>query len=310
MTKVKLIGLGLIGLLTAVALTFFLVGIFKPKVAGIYVETNPVSAVYINGEYLGRTPLRTTKPPNEVIVKLIPESFQKPLAPYETQMNLVAGVETVVKRDFGDLDETSAGEIVSFERVGSETSMVIVTIPDSAQVVIDGQVKTFAPYKTSSILPGEHTISISAEGYAQRTIKVKTHKDLKLTAVVQLAKTGQVEASEQIVEEVEQVETEENEMVEILSTPTGFLRVRSQPSSLGPEIGRVEPGQKFALLEVDERTGWFKIKYDEGKDGWISNQYAKKIEGSQSSPTPTPKTSATKSQTPTPTKIPTNSPTP
>lgn len=319
MTKIKLIGLGLIGLVVVIAITFFLVGVFKPKVAGIYIETNPASAVYIDGEHIGRSPLRTTKPPKEVIVKLIPDSFQKPLAPYETQMNLVAGVETVVKRDFGDLDETSAGEIVSFERVGNETSMVIVTTPDSAQVVIDGQIRTFAPYKTSSILPGEHTISISAEGFTQRTIKVKTHEGLKLTAVVQLAKIGQIEAiQEEVVEEKVQGDVEKKkDMVEILSTPTGFLRVRSQPSSLGPEVGRVEPGQKFDLLEIDEKTGWFKIIYlptqadEDEKSGWISNQYAKKIKGPEdTTPTLTPKPSVTTTLSPTPTRIPTNSPTP
>ena len=100
-------------------------------------------------------------------------------------------------------------------------------------------------------------------------------------------------------------------MIEILSTPTGFLRVRAQPSTLSEEVGKVEPGQTFPLLEQDEKTGWFKIEFSEAGDGepaqagWISNQYAKKVEEGVETPTATssatPKVSPTKGPTPTPT---------
>jgi uncharacterized protein YgiM (DUF1202 family) len=102
----------------------------------------------------------------------------------------------------------------------------------------------------------------------------------------------------------------ESEFVEILSTPTGFLRVREEPSSLGKEIGQVEPGKNYVLVETDEKTGWFKIEYlpaqagEDGKVGWISNQYAKKLNSSVLSPTPTviPRSRITATPTPIPTE--------
>ena len=73
-----------------------------------------------------------------------------------------------------------------------------------------------------------------------------------------------------------------------MDTPTGFLRVRSEPSSIAKEIGQVEPGNVYYFLEQDTVTGWLKIEYEEGKEGWISSQYAKRVEE-----TPTPKPSPT-----------------
>ena len=63
--------------------------------------------------------------------------------------------------------------------------------------------------------------------------------------------------------------------VEILDTPTGWLRVRSSPtSSENNEIAKVYPGETYAFLEVND-TGWYKIKLSDGQEGWISGQYAK-----------------------------------
>ena len=66
------------------------------------------------------------------------------------------------------------------------------------------------------------------------------------------------------------------EQVVISATPVGFLRVRSEPNLGGSEVGRVNPGDVFELLEESE--GWYKIKLEDG-EGWISGQYAQKQEG-------------------------------
>jgi uncharacterized protein YgiM (DUF1202 family) len=60
----------------------------------------------------------------------------------------------------------------------------------------------------------------------------------------------------------------------ILSTPTGFLRVRQDSSITSTEISQINPGETYSLLE--EKTGWYKIKLTDGKEGWISSQYATK----------------------------------
>ncbi len=63
--------------------------------------------------------------------------------------------------------------------------------------------------------------------------------------------------------------------LQILDTPTGFLRVRANPSTSASEITQVKPGEKYSLLE--EKASWYKIKVKEGTEGWVSGQYAKKL---------------------------------
>jgi hypothetical protein len=61
-----------------------------------------------------------------------------------------------------------------------------------------------------------------------------------------------------------------NKVLTITNTPTGWLRVRQNPS--GKEIGRVLPGETYRLLS--EENGWYEIEVSEGAAGWISGQYA------------------------------------
>jgi hypothetical protein len=289
--------------------------LLKPRTAGIYIETSPASSVSIEGEQVGRTPYDATRNAAEIVVKLIPETLDKPLSPFEVKVTLTPGVKTVIKREFGDSEETSAGEIVSFEKLGgSEASMSVVSIPDAAQIAIDGQIRGFAPYKASSITPGEHSLVVSYEGYESRTISVKAIEGFRLTAVVKLRPTGEVKAEE---EEEEPKEEEKKVMVEISSTPTGFLRVRQEPSTAAEELAQVKPGERYAFIEENETKDWFKIEYEKGKEGWVSSQYAKRVEVSESAtptptskltPTPTPK--ATPKPTATVTPKPTATPTP
>lgn len=293
MRKIRLVLVILVGLSLLIGIIFFLIGYFKPKVAGMYIETNPSATVFIDGAQVGRTPYRATLNSKEIVIKLIPDSFQVPLAPYETRVGLVTGVETVIKRDFGELEETSSGEIISFEKVAKdETSLVIISVPDAARLYIDDKDVGYAPYKTSSISSGEHGISLSAEGFLKREVRVKTHQGFKLTAIVKLGKDeNKIAEKEEILAETEEsLPKDDVTKVRISSTPTGFLRVRSDPSTLSEEVGKVEPGEDYNLLETDQKTGWFKIEFEEGKKGWISNQYAKKVEkdGASTSPTPSP----------------------
>jgi len=291
--------------------------LLKPKTAGIYIETSPASSVTIEGEQVGRTPYTATRNSGEIVVKLIPETIDKPLSPYEVKVALTPGVKTIIKREFGDSEETSAGEIVSFEKLGgSEASVSVVSIPDAAQVAIDGQIRGFAPYKVSSITPGEHSLVVSYEAYESRTISIKAIEGYRLTAVVKLRPTGEVKAEK---EGEKPKEEEKRVMIEILSTPTGFLRVRAEPSTAGDEVSQVKPGERYAFIEENDTKDWFKIEYEKGKEGWVSSQYAKKIEvtgsvtpTSKATPSPTAKTmpTPTTKPIPTPTPKPTTTPTP
>lgn len=277
MRKLKIAAVALAILALSVILIFLAIGVFKPKAAGIYIDTKPNSFVYIDNEEVGKTPYKGVRKPGDYTLKLVPESFDKPLSTYETKLSLVENVETVVRREFGEVEEFSGGDIISFEETGSDqSSIAVVSIPQGALITIDGVDKPQAPYKETGLVPGEHTVSFKQDGYMQRLVKVRTIKGYQLTIVATLAlnkdeKNDSVEVTENPKENLKP-------MVEILSTPNGFLRVRKEPSTLSDEIGKVKTGEKYEIEDEDTKTGWFKIKIDGDKEGWISNQYAKKIE--------------------------------
>lgn len=62
----------------------------------------------------------------------------------------------------------------------------------------------------------------------------------------------------------------------IKATPTGWLRVRSEPSLNGIEITRVDTGGMYQVLE--EQTGWVKIKVSGTSEGWVSADYVELVE--------------------------------
>ena len=66
----------------------------------------------------------------------------------------------------------------------------------------------------------------------------------------------------------------ERPYVEILDTPTGWLRVRKEPNTQAAEITKVNPKETYKFSEANE-TGWYKIELPDGQEGWISGQYAK-----------------------------------
>jgi hypothetical protein len=286
MCKVKMLlffGAIFIALLFIAVVLFFML---RPKVAGIYVEASPNSSVTINGEVVGTTPYRDVKEPGEVILKISnPEN--KTLS-YETRVTLLPGVETVVRYAFGNSDEASSGEIISFEKIAKgETSLAVVSIPDSAEITIDGGVRVHAPHKTSAIEEGDHTLLLKAAGYEDKTVRVKTHKGYKLTAIVTLAKLpAGVKANATPTPAVQKPLG----FVFISGVGIDFVRVRETPATSGREVGRVALGKSYPFLEQDITGNWFKIEYETGVTGWISSQFARRmgVDGVIDTPTPLP----------------------
>lgn len=59
----------------------------------------------------------------------------------------------------------------------------------------------------------------------------------------------------------------------ILTTGTGWLRVRDSAGLGGNEVARVNVGQTYTVL--DQSTGWIKIKVSDTVSGWVSADYVK-----------------------------------
>ena len=188
------------------------------------------------------------------------------------------------------------------------TEISIITIPDNVIVKLDGQPEGFSPVSLKDVAEGEHSIVLAAPGYQEKTINATVKAGYKLVLSAQLARTPGIDLSApnqdatrsgQVDDQEEEVETEsdtrpsptptqrpassstatssanlERPYVEILDTPTGWLRVRSGPTTAQDnEVARVDPGDTFPFIDSND-TGWYQIEYAPGEEGWISGRYA------------------------------------
>jgi uncharacterized protein YgiM (DUF1202 family) len=278
MKVARVVLISLVSLLAAITTIFFLMGYFRQKPGGVFIETNPISSVYINGNLVGKTPYKNSYQAGEITLKLVPDSFGQNLIAYETKITLVPGIQTIVRREFGNTEDTSSGDIISFDKIDSqETGLIVISTPENAQVSVDGLPQGFAPYKTSGISPAQHQITVKAPGYTDRVMTIKTQASYRLSLFAKLAKIHEFQPAPIPIPEAKTY-------VQILSTPTGFLRVRTVPGATGEEIAQVKPGSQYMFLDEDVATGWVKIQYEtpapglpNGIEGWVSGQYVKKI---------------------------------
>jgi len=274
----------------------------KQGPGALQITTSPRATVFVDGNQVGVSPFFNDNiQSGEHTIKIVPESTVDGLSDWETKVDLLPGILTVINRDFGSTEALSSGEILSLEKTGRKdmSSIAVVSIPDQAVIKLEGEPKGFAPLTINDLVPGDYQIVISASGYEERTISANTIGGYKLIINVQLAQ--QIEGIEEAtdsaeVDEEEETAVEEDEdaeptaiptpkakvtppatpYVEIKDTPTGFLRVREDSSTDSEELIKVDPGDFFPYIE--EENGWYKIEYEDGEEGWISGVYADLVE--------------------------------
>jgi uncharacterized protein YgiM (DUF1202 family) len=273
--------------------------LFQKKFAALQISSNPQAKVYLNDEEVGETPFTSEKlKSQDYTVRLVPKDGS--LSEWSTTVALQPNITTIITHEFGKDDQQSSGIILTLEKSTNDEAaeLAVVSIPDNASVKLDGQPKGFTPLQVKKVTEGTHTLVISAPGYKQKQVEIKTVLGYKLLADVQLAKESllEMEASPSAkVEEEESSEQKEEEAkktttvakpaspsaeidlpyVEILDTPTGWLRVRSNPTTAEDnEIAKINPGEKYPYLESND-TGWHKISLNDDNSGWISGRYSK-----------------------------------
>jgi len=241
--------------------------------AGIQIISQPKATIFLDGKHLGQTPFESKNlKPGEFNLKLVPESEDLPS--WEEKIKLNPDVLTVVKHQFSQTPTSESTEILTLEPLANKNlvSLAIISSPDGAFVKVDGTTRGFTPISLEDITAGDHVILISSPGYLEKEIKARTLLGKKLVVNVKLAKKEEEES----VATPSAQEKETIPQVEIKNTPTGWLRVRLGPTTAATEAAKVKPGEKYPLL--DEKNGWYKIRYDQNKEGWISGRYATKIE--------------------------------
>ncbi|OGG20461.1 hypothetical protein A3D03_06445 [Candidatus Gottesmanbacteria bacterium RIFCSPHIGHO2_02_FULL_40_13] len=248
------------------------------NVGGLKVVSNPKSSIFLNDKLLGKTPYDDKYPAGEYIMKLIPEDTSTSAASWQKKINISPSLLTYVNRELGASELSSSGDILFLEKItDKEAQVAIFSTPDSATVILDGQEKGVSPLVLRDVVAGEHDVAVSSPGFTSRTVRIQAVTGYKLTVEYQLSILAENNStssppSTSIGESTDPAKP----YVVIKDTPTGFLRVRSGPSTTATETAQIKPGDKYSFLGED--SGWYKISYDTGKDGWISAKYAEKTE--------------------------------
>lgn len=244
-------------------------------VAALQIQSFPKADVFLDNNQVGQTPFKDEKlKPGEYYLKLSAGSME-----WSGKIKLYKEMITFVNRDLADILDNSGGEILTLEKLtdGQTTEITVVSEPNGAIVKVDGKTVGTAPVTVSDIVPGDHEISLSYPGYRERFFRGRVAAGYRLNAAVQLGKTKEeaVTVLTPTPKPATASATLAKPYVTIKETPTGWLRVRFAPSTAATESGRVNPGDKFPLL--DEQTGWVKIRFKDLLDGWVSDSYVEKV---------------------------------
>lgn len=248
-------------------------------VAGLKVISSPNSSIFINDKLIGKTPYDDKYAVGEYILKLIPEGISNQAVSWQGQIKLNPSVLTYVNRELSTSELTSAGEILTLEKISPNmTQLAVTSQPDPAAIIVDGQEKGTTSLAPMEIASGDHEIAVSSPGFSTRTVRVSAVTGYKLLVNVQLGLAPGQELP--AVTSSASSSAKNNEIAKpyviIKDTPTGFLRVRMEPSTTATEAAQVKPAEKYPFLE--EKGGWYKISYTSEKTGWISGSYAQKVE--------------------------------
>ncbi len=242
----------------------------------LQVTSSPQSDVYLDGKLIGSTPLckcenKDMISTGEHSLRVIPKD--KKLNPYEEKITITNSTLTVFDRTFGEGESASLITLTPIDDKKNAEIMVI-TFPDKADVFLDDNPDGQSPVLLKDVTESDHELRLNKQNFIEKSLRIRATKGFLLKAVVYLG-AGGISGSLPTIEATQApTPTSASSKVLILDTPTGFLRVRSSSSASTSEIGRVNPGESFELLE--EEDGWYKIKLVNGDEGWISAQYAEK----------------------------------
>ena len=244
------------------------------SLAALQITSTPEAAVFLDGKHIGKTPFRSDQlKEKEYFVKITAGE-----ADYTSKVSLKSGTLTVINRDLNNNFMAQSGETLTLE--SGTKGLFVNSTPPEADLIVDGKLLGKTPYLLESIDDGDHTIHVAKAGYIKREFAIKASSDYRLIADVTLAS--------EVAKGVgpSSAPAPKPQKLEITKTPQGFLRVRKEPSTTSTEIGKVKPGDQLEI--VQETKDWVEIIFParnasqsdaggEGKQGWISTQYTKKL---------------------------------
>ncbi len=273
--------------------------------ATLQVFSTPRATVMLNNKIVGETPFFNTKiKTGSYDLKLIPIGQVDNILPYETKLELKKNTKTAVKWQFNKNEASASGYIMTQEAISDKKGSVFMIVynPSGATVKLDDQVVGTTPFQKDGLAPKQYKLSVSANGYQTEEALISADAGYKVIVNLKLGQqTGQSEVSNEASASASPTPSAPpKKTLTIKDTPTGWLRVRSKPGLTGKELGKVNPGDEFVIL--DEENGWYKIEYETDKQGWVSGTYVKLNQADNDKESADAKTTPTKKPTATPTK--------
>lgn len=301
-----------VGFLIGIVLLFVVIGVIitvvrsrSPKQGELKVESQPTASVFLDDKHIGRTPIGKTSykiNSGEYTLKITPDTGVVSLANFQEKIKISPNTLTYVDVTLSESELTTSSYVLWLEKMtGKKSELSVVTTPDGANVLLDDEPKGVSPMIISDVTPGDHTLSVVSRGFITRTIKIKLNAGYRLIASIKMSLTpggstpqdviatasgtpadtkptskGSPTASPKMTPTKSAAADPTKPYALIKDTPTGFLRVRADSATSAAELARVKPGEKYSIIE--EKSDWFKIQLEATKSGWISSQYAQKVE--------------------------------
>lgn len=237
----------------------------RAKPAALQITSKPEASIFLDGKHIGKTPFFSDQlKSGEHSLKI---SISE--ANYVDKITLTAGTLMVINRELAANFLAQSGEALSL--IPGKEGLFITSMPPDSSVTLDGKLIGKTPILTTNVAEGDHKVLITKDGYVPREFSVKTTSSYQLQAQITL---GSEQAKNIASGQLPTSSLPQTVKVAVTSTPQGFLRVRKEPSTDSPEIGKVKTGDQLEVIQEDK--DWVKVIF-EGKQGWISKEYTQKL---------------------------------
>ncbi|MCR4329887.1 MAG: PEGA domain-containing protein [Candidatus Roizmanbacteria bacterium] len=240
----------------------------------VSIESTPTATVFVDNKVMGQTPVQFALREGVYKIKLVPDAtVKKTYTTWSDSIRIYRNTTAYIHRVLGSDAASSAGEVLTLEKSTSKMGQLLIsTNPAGMFVSLDGEDRGLSTLFVDGVTAGEHEVGVRGEGLLPRSIPINVVEGYKLLISIKAAVDSDYKKKQ--AEKVKSKIVEQN-LLEILSTPTGWLRVRFEPSIEASEAARVDTGKKFTYL--DEQEGWYQIEYEKGKKGWVSAEYASPV---------------------------------
>ncbi len=237
--------------------------------AGIEIYSNTSAQVFINNKEAGITPYKNySLKPGILNLKLV-----TPTEEWSRQLKLENNASTIVNHLFATTDHSSGGYIMYLEKIasGQKAGLLISGTPNLLSINLDGEIVGLSPWRNDNMEEGDKSLILSFPAHQSQNVYLKTKKGYRVIVESELAK--------EIYQPKETVTPSpppgslpsSPKTVRIKATETGWLRVRSGPSSQAAEVTKVTSGQTYQLLTFEK--DWTLIKINDQLTGWVSSKY-------------------------------------